>query len=122
MSEAIEYVDLNTAKLTALFERDGSVCVRLEDRHARACAALINTWISGYSMKDAGFARRIWMTLRGLWVIARVSIFHSRLMQLTPLLILQEPQWRTTQESDGQVFLFERRAVQPASAAGVRNA
>ena len=31
MSQPIEYVDLNTAKLTALFEREGSVCVRLEE-------------------------------------------------------------------------------------------
>jgi hypothetical protein len=32
-------------------------------------------------------------------------------MEIAPLLVLQEPKWRTTQESDGQVFRFERRAV-----------
>ena len=109
MSDAIEYVDLKGDALTARFQRDGSVSVRLKGRHARACAALLNTWESAYSIKDAGFARRMWVILHGWWVTARVGLFHSRLTELMLFLVLQQPQCRMQREGDGQVFRFERR-------------
>ncbi len=111
MTQAIEYQNLNGEELAARFDRDGSVSVRLTERHAGACAALIDTCVSAYSMKGAGFARRTWMLFLGWWVTGRVTLFHSRLMELTPLLVLRQPQYRATQESDGKVFHFERRSV-----------
>jgi hypothetical protein len=111
MTEVIEYPNLNRDDLTARFDRDGSVSVRLTEQHAGACADLIDTCVAAYSLKGVGFVRRMWMLSLGLWVTGRVTLFHSRLMELTPLLILRRPLYRATQESDGKVFHFERRSV-----------
>lgn len=111
MTQAIEYQNLNGEDLAARFDRDGSVSVRLAEQHAGACVALIDTCVSAYSMKGAGFARRTWMVFLGWWVAGRVTLFHSRLMELTTLLVLRQAQYRVTQESDGKVFHFERRSV-----------
>jgi hypothetical protein len=111
MTEAIEYADLSSENLMARFDRDGSVSVRLSDLHDDACAALIETCAAANSIKGGGIAGRMWFLFRGWWVTARVTLFHSRLMEITPLLILRSPRWRLTQESDTTVFHFERRTV-----------
>lgn len=111
MTEPIEYADLSSENLTVRFDRNGSVSVRLSELHDGACAALIETCDTANSIKGVGFTRRIWFLFHGWWVTARVTLFHSRLMEITPLLILRQPQWRVTQESDTTVFHFERRTV-----------
>jgi hypothetical protein len=112
MTEVIEYSDLNESEsLTARFDR-GSVSVRLSESRAEACTALIETCTSVYSIKkDVGIARRTWVLFHALWVTARVTLFHSRLMLITPLLVLRQPQWRVTRENNSKVFHFERRTV-----------
>ena len=111
MTNTIDYSDLNSENLTAYFDRDGSVSVRLSESHGEACVALIETCTSAYSMKGVGISRRTWVLFHGWWVTARVTLFHSRLIQITPLLVLRQPQWRVTRENNGKVFHFERRAV-----------
>jgi hypothetical protein len=111
MTEPVEYADLSSENLTARFDRDGSVSVRLAEMHEDACTALIETCAAANSIKGVGFAGRIWFVFHGWWVTARVTLFHSRLMEITPLLVLRQPQWRVTQESDTTVFHFERRTV-----------
>jgi hypothetical protein len=111
MTEAIEYSNLSSESLTSCFDRDGSVSVRLSELHEDACAALIETCAAANSIKGVNFGGRIWFLLRGWWVTARVTLFHSRLMEITPLLVLRQPQWRVTQESNGKVFHFEQRPV-----------
>ena len=111
MTEPIEYADLSSEDLTARFDRDGSVSVRLSELHADACATLIETCAAAKSIKGVGFARRIWFVFHGWLVTARVTLFHSRLMEITPLLVLRRLEWRVTQESDTTVFHFERWTV-----------
>ncbi len=111
MTEPIEYADLSSEDLTARFDRDGSVSVRLSELHADACATLIETCAAAKSIKGVGFARRIWFVFHGWWVTARVTLFHSRLMEITPLLVLRRLEWRVAQESDTTVFHFERWTV-----------
>jgi hypothetical protein len=55
MTEVIEYPNLNGDDLTARFDRDGTVSVRLTEQHAGACADLIDTCTAAYSLKGVGF-------------------------------------------------------------------
>jgi hypothetical protein len=98
MPDAIEYTDLSGENLTACFDRDGSVSVRLSDSHGEACTALIETCVAANNLKGVSFARRVWFLFRGWWVTARVALFHSRLMEIAPLLVLRQPQWRVIPE------------------------
>ena len=111
MPDAIEYADLSSENLTACFDRDGSVSVRLSESHGEACTALIETCVAANHLKRVSFARRVWFVVRSWWVTVWVTLFHSRLMEIAPLLVLRYPQWRVTQESNGKVFHFERRPV-----------
>lgn len=111
MTEVIEYANLSSENLTACFDRDGHVRLRLSESHEDACAALIETCEAATALKGRGFGGRTWFLFHGWWVTARVTLFHSRLMEITPLLVLRQPQWHVTQESNAKVFHFERRAV-----------
>ena len=111
MPGAIEYADLSSENLTACFDREGSVSVRLSEAHGEACTALIETCVAANNLKGVRFAQRVWFVFCGWWVTARVTLFHSRLMEIAPLLVLRQPQWRVTPERNSKVFHFERRTV-----------
>lgn len=111
MSDVIDYANLSSENLTERFDRYGSVSVRLARSHEEACTALIQICVAADNLKGIGFARRIWFLFHGWWVTAWVTLFHSQLMVLAPLLVLQKPQWRVTHESKSTVFHFERRTV-----------
>ena len=51
MRDAIEYADLSSENLTACFDRDGFVSVRLSDSHVEACTALIETCVAANHLK-----------------------------------------------------------------------
>ena len=111
MTNAIEYSELDSENLTLRFDRDGTVSIRVSEVHEKACAALIETCASANSVKDRSFTGRIRFLLHGWWVTAQVTLFHSRLMELTPLLVLRQPQWRVTEENNSKVFHFERQTI-----------
>jgi hypothetical protein len=111
MPDIVEYANLSSENLTVRFDRDGAVSVRLAESHEEACTALIETCAVADNLKGVGFAQRIWFLFHGWWVTAWVTVFHSRLMEIAPLLVLRKPHWRVTRDSNSNVFHFERRAV-----------
>jgi hypothetical protein len=111
MADAIAYRDVETDDLVARFQRDGAVAVRVPSEHVATCAALIEI-CSAVRQRGVGPSARAALLLRGLYLTLRVVLFHSRLLNLTSLLVLEDPRCVQKPEPDGgSLFLFERACV-----------
>ena len=111
MTVTLGYLQLESEDVVARFRRDGLVTIRLPERHATACAALIETCrVVQQRGARPGLFRRAQALVRGWAVTVRIVMFHSRLMELTSLLVLQESECVRTRDQNGDhVFRFTRR-------------
>src|SRR5882724_3838771 len=90
MEDAIAYRDIETEEVVARFQRDGAVTIGVPPQHVAACAALIET-CSVVRQRGLGLGQRVALLVRGWYLTCRVALFHSRLMNLTSLVVLEEP-------------------------------
>jgi hypothetical protein len=112
MTETLDYHELSSEDVVARFHRDGSVTVRVPERHANACATLIEVCraVQQWHGSRTSVFRVARVLARGLALTARMIMFHSQLSELASLLIGQQPDSvRTRDQSGDHLFCFTPR-------------
>lgn len=113
LQKVFEYSNLDMNQVDAVLAQNGELLVSLPERHARACIVFIETVrdVKSLNKKRSPLITRCWVLAKGLWMILRLMLAHSRLFQLSRVVILNSASQTWKQSADHHfLFRFTRSA------------
>ena len=105
--KVFEYSNLDMDQVDSVLAQDGELFVSLPERHARACIAFIETvrGVKSLNKDRPPLVTRCWVLGKGFWMTLRLVLAHSRLFQLSRVVILNSSSQTWEQRVDRN-FLF----------------
>ena len=111
MTSALSYDELDTNRVDTLFNENGVLLVELTTKHAKALIAFIDTLqvVKSWDSNRTPFLARLVPLVKGLLVIFRITVKHSRLFDLGHLIAINSASYTWEQLPDDQfMFTFRR--------------
>ncbi|MDO9269344.1 MAG: hypothetical protein Q7T96_09565 [Methylobacter sp.] len=111
MTSALRYDDLEMNRVNAIFDEKGDILISLPPNHASALISLIKTVqvTQSWSKNHTPFLARLAPLAKGLLVMLRITIKHSRLIDLVRVIVLNSTSQTLEKLPDGHVlFRFMR--------------
>jgi hypothetical protein len=111
VTPTLRYEQLEQELVDRLLAESGTIRVQLSSAHAAPLAALLGVARECLGWKHLPFWRRIWPAARALLLTARILLFHSKLLSLIGVVILNSAAQTWHRRPDGTVvFQFVRAA------------
>ena len=106
MTSALHYDDIETNRVEAIFGDNGELLVSLPANHASALISFIETIrvTNSWGEKRIPYHARLVPLVKGLLVILRILLKHSRLFDLGGVIVLKSTSQTWEQLPDGQVL------------------
>jgi hypothetical protein len=111
MTSTLRYDDLDMNRVDAIFDEKGELLISLPPNHASALISFIKAVQVSQSWAKNGtpFLARLVPLAKGLLVTLRITVKHSRLFDLSRVIILNSASQTWEHLPDGQVlFRFIR--------------
>lgn len=112
MDSALGYLDLSMDHVDSVLSQKGELLVSLPGKHARACMSFIGTVqaVQSWSPRRTPFLARLWPLVKGLLVTIRILVAHSKLFELSRVIVLNSSAQTWEQHPDGTyLFRFVRK-------------
>jgi hypothetical protein len=105
--KVFEYSNLDMDQVDSVLAQNGELLVSLSEGHARACIAFIETVrdVKSLNTNRPPLVTRCWVLGKGFWMTLRLVLAHSRLFQLSRVIILNSSSQTWKQRVDRN-FLF----------------
>ena len=107
----MQYSELESHRVDTRLSEDRQLHVSLAAKHAAALIALIETTrvVQGWGVTGTPFLARLSPLGKGLFLILRILLLHSRLLALISVIVLNSRTQIWEQHTDGHVmFTFKQ--------------